>query len=134
MAGVRCCVSTCETVSTIQRDLSFHKSPSDENVAEKWLKSLKDHGLMDDFFRIHSNTKICSQHFAPTCFGNYLSETLPKRKVLLRTVIPTIFIAAHRKRAYSQKSRKIQVELKKFKSLKPIELNNQVQCSQPKER
>ncbi len=62
--GTKCLVKYCENLFEIDKHVSFHQIPSDNERRKKWLEILKTNACLVDGFKITTKTRICGDHFS----------------------------------------------------------------------
>lgn len=62
--GTKCLVKYCENLFEIDKHVSYHQIPSDNQRRKNWLEILKTNACLDEGFKITTKTRICGAHFS----------------------------------------------------------------------
>ena len=83
-----CCLDKCSNQN--DGNVSCHKWPSTHRVSEKWIEFTREANNDSEWMPCGSS-RICSVHFEPDCFRNYLQFTmgLAKKLVVKPEAVPT---------------------------------------------
>eukprot|EP00795_Rhopilema_esculentum_P015521 gene15521-6784_t len=88
-SAYHCCVPRCNGDSRYHQDLRFHRIPGrdkDKQLKAQWLvKIRRDEG---PYFKITSNTRVCSRHFGA---DDYKEPDSSGRRLLKEGAVPSIF-------------------------------------------
>ncbi|XP_020482320.1 uncharacterized protein [Labrus bergylta] len=83
-----CIIQGCKSRRARECDsmVTFHCFPTDKDLQEEWLKKTRKDRKPD--FKVTSNTRVCSKHFAGDCF--WWNERI-RRTCLIPGSVPHIF-------------------------------------------
>lgn len=81
-----CSFYSCKNYSKINKNVVYHRFPSDDNICALWIEKCKRPEITNT-----KNARICSDHFDEECYEDDMQHRilgLPVRKVLKKNAVP----------------------------------------------